>query len=911
MRRVPRWAWFAAGAVALYAALGFLLVPFIARRQLESRLPPLLHRPASVREVRFNPFAMSVTVRGFSVRDRDGAANFVSFDELYVNVAFLRLLTGHLVFEEISLQQPAVDVALLQGGKLSFADLIEGPSEPKSEKPGKQPTAVRIEKLRIDGGSVAVADLSRGAPVRLRLAPLTLHLDNFTTEPQQDSPYSFNARMDPSTVLRWQGDLSVNPLRSSGTIAIEDVSLATFAPYAAEQTKLVLAGGALTVRGKYRFDATQTPLLFTLDDGSVAVSGLRLDGPAGRGPLVELSKLLLSGIRFDLAKSDAAVGEIALEGGTVRVRREQDGSLELATLTARPPAPKDEKPSPFHTALKLLRVAGLRVEVDDRVPPGGARFELAPIELSVGPLEWPTEAAIPLSLSVGINQSGLFTVKGAARANGAAEVDLGLQRIALAWGQPYVAQSSNAQLRSGLFTLSGHASAAPGKRTSFNGALSIDGLSVFAPGAPRELLGVERFALDGVAVQLPPVDLRIGRVLLRGLRTHVVKNADGALNIDALSKGGKKEAPPAPAAAPPSRDRYAIGAFVMEGSSLEYGDRSVTPPFDVKVTQLAGKAAPLAWPNPAQTKFDFSAKVDAAPWQFAGTVAPKGPRAMDIDAAMTMKGWDLLPTSGYALKATGYPVEKGKFSADLKYKIREKKIDGENVVVIDQLSLGDHKDVEGATSLPVKLALAILTDRNGVLTVDLPVSGDLDDPSFSFGRMIWATVKNLLVKVATSPFALLGSLAGGNDDLSTVSFAPGSSDLEAAEIAKLQKLAKALIERPALKLEVVGKVDPAADGEALRRMRVQERAATPELLRAEWSKAHPEAKPPLPDAAQMLSELVAREPLGPDELEELASERSDEAQQRLLETEGLAPERVFVIAPKVEPAKPSAIMTLK
>lgn len=949
LRKVPRWAKIVAGALALYAALGFLLLPFVIRRQMEARLPPLLHRPVTVREVAFNPFDIALTVRGFSVREKDGS-NFVSFEELKVDLAFLRLLTGKVRFEEISLTKPAIDVSLLPGGKLSFADLLEGPSEPKPKD--EPPPAVSIERLRIDDGSVGVVDASRGAPVRLRVTPLSLHFDNFTTEPAQDSPYSFTARMDPDTTFSWKGELSINPLRSSGTVAIEKVALAAFAPYLSEATRLRLAGGFLSVRGKYRFDATRSPPVVQLEDGAVELAALRLDGPGARGPLVELEKLRTRGIRFDLAKRSAAVEEVALEGGHIRVRRDKDGAIELQRL-AQPPAQEPATKQvaaapaeqPFHTALQKFRIAGLRVEVEDLVPAAGARFELAPIDLAVGPLEWPTTAAIPLSLSVGINGQGAFTVKGAARPDGAAAVDLGLQRIALAWAQPYVSQSSNAQLRGGVLALEGHAKYAPGKpaRSMFDGNVSLDGLSVFAPGVPKEILGFDRFALEKLSVALPPNDVRVGRVLLRGLRARVSKNEDRTSNVDALSKGPKKPPPPgeaeekvaekpAPAkAAPPTNDRYAAGAFVIENAAIEYADRSVAPAFSVRIAQLSGKAAPLSWPQMAKTRFDFSAKVDAAPWVLQGEVEPKGPKRADLNAVMTMKGWDLLPTTGYALKATGYPVQKGKFSLDMKYKILERKIEGENVVVIDQLTLGDHQDVKGATSLPVKLALAILTDRDGVLKVDLPVSGDLDDPSFSFGRMVWATVKNLLVKVATSPFALLGSLAGGNDDLSSVAFDPGSSDLARAEAEKLEKLGKLLLDRPALKVEIEGKVDSAADGAALRREKVEERitagrpasaqgpvttAEREALVRAEWTRARAAAGKPadaaaLPTPQAMEAELVAAEALTPDDLAALASERAEEVQGKLLEVQGLTPERVFVTAPHPDGSTPAAVMALK
>jgi uncharacterized protein involved in outer membrane biogenesis len=914
IRRIPRWAKIAAGVVAVYAALGFLLVPYILRKQLEAKLPPLLHRPVSVREVRFNPFDIALTVRGFSVREQDGA-NFVSFEELRVDLAFLRLLTGRIRFEEISLQKPAIDFALLKGGKLSFADLLEGQPdkqpEPKSDKP---PPAISIEKLRIDDGSISVADLTRGAPVRLRIAPLALHLDNFTTEPAKDSPYSFTARMDPATTLHWEGELSINPLRSSGRIDVENVALASFAPYVADATQLKLANGLLTLRGKYRFDGTQTPLLFELQDGLAELASLQLDGPGERGPLVELTKLAARGVQFDLAKRNVALSEVALDGGHIRVRREKDAAIELQRLAqpAKPAAPvAEEKSEPFHTSLQKLSVKQLRVDFEDLVPAEGARFTFAPIDLDVGPLEWPTQAAIPLALSIGINQQGLLTVKGSAKADGTAEVDVALQKIALGWAQPYVNESSNAQIRSGVLTLDGHAKHA-GEKNSFTGNLSVDGLSVFAPNAPKELVGFDRLALDKIAVATPPNDVRIERVLLRGLRARYLKLDDKTTNVDALTKGAvaAKEPPaaPAPAAAQkPSKDRYAIGSFILENSTLEYGDRSVSPAFSAKISQLGGKIVPIAWPNPAKTHLDLTAKVDAAPFALNGDVEPRGPRAADLNAILTMKGWDLIPTTGYSLKATGYPVQKGKFSLDLKYKIADRKIDGQNLVVIDQLTLGDHQDVPGATGLPVKLALAILTDRNGTLTVDLPVSGDLNDPSFSFGRMVLATVKNLLVTVATSPFSLLAGLAGGNDDLSTVSFAAGSSDLPPKEVEKLQKLGKVLIDRPALKIEIEGKIDAKADGDALRRDKVHERiAAQPDrekAIRAEWTALHKKPVDPkaMPSLDAMEAELIANEALTPDDLEELASDRADEAQEKLLDVQGLAPERVFVTAPKIDP----------
>jgi hypothetical protein len=184
----------------------------------------------------------------------------------------------------------------------------------------------------------------------------------------------------------------------------------------------------------------------------------------------------------------------------------------------------------------------------------------------------------------------------------------------------------------------------------------------------------------------------------------------------------------------------------------------------------------------------------------------------------SLKGFDMPPLSSYTGKYAGYPLQKGKLSADLRYKVEQRKLQAENSVLIDQLTLGPHTDSPDATSLPVKLAIAILQDRRGKIQLDVPVSGSLDDPEFRLGKVIWRAFVNILEKVATSPFALLGSvIGGGGEELSFVGFSPGSTALADTETQKLERLAKALTERPSLNLEIKASADPVNDRLALAR----------------------------------------------------------------------------------------------
>jgi hypothetical protein len=184
---------------------------------------------------------------------------------------------------------------------------------------------------------------------------------------------------------------------------------------------------------------------------------------------------------------------------------------------------------------------------------------------------------------------------------------------------------------------------------------------------------------------------------------------------------------------------------------------------------------------------------------------------------------DLTPTSPYAGKFAGYGIAEGKLSLDLIYDFAGRSLKSKNVITLDQFTFGDHVDSPEATHLPVRLAVAILKDRNGKIVLNVPIEGSLDDPKFRIGKVVTRAIENILEKVATSPFSLLGAIfGGGGEELGYQEFSPGSAELTATDRQKLDSLAKGLYQRPALKLEITGSIDPDADKEGLQRAKVDQ-----------------------------------------------------------------------------------------
>jgi hypothetical protein len=296
-----------------------------------------------------------------------------------------------------------------------------------------------------------------------------------------------------------------------------------------------------------------------------------------------------------------------------------------------------------------------------------------------------------------------------------------------------------------------------------------------------------------------------------------------------------------------------------------------------------------------------------------------------------------MPTfSPYSGKYVGYNIEKGKLSVDIHYHVEKGQLTADNNVFLDQLTFGEKIESPDALQIPVTLAVALLKDRHGVIDVHLPITGSINDPQFSIGAIIKVIV-NLLTKAATAPFSLLGSLFAGGEELSEIDFAPGRAEIKSEAEKRLSALSKALIDRPALKLEITGEADPMHDPDALKRAILERKVKTQKLLETvkkgqaggspedvvvkpeEYAKylalAYKEekfAKPknvigltkslPVPEMEQL---MLANINAGDSEMRELGELRATAARTWLVEKGGVPDNRIFMLAPKVEAAADS------
>ncbi|HYQ80820.1 MAG TPA: DUF748 domain-containing protein, partial [Anaeromyxobacteraceae bacterium] len=565
--------------------------------------------------------------------------------------------------------------------------------------------------------------------------------------------------------------------------------------------------------------------------------------------------------------------------------------------------------------MKQVALLDGRVDFQDLVPARPVRLDLQQVAVSLGNLASDPEARSPLEASLSWNGEGRVEAKGEIQVNRQrGEVALRVDGLPLAPIDPYLLAYGDLDVRlggGGLGTDLRLRFDQSGKEPVYqvSGDARIDALS--AADGPRnvELVRWRSLQVAGMQVTTRPARAAIRSVTWVEPQVRVQVDQDGSSNADRLRRAPPGEAKAATAAAAPpaattptraaarpdrTEAQASMGTFQILRGRLGYSDRSLTPAVALACTDLQARARGLSTAPTARPEVSASCKVwGASPIEISGTLHPRF-QGDGTRITVVSKGIDLTPLGPYAGKYLGYGLQKGKLDLDLGYAVAQRQLDSTNVVRIDQLTLGEKTDSPDATGLPVKLGLAVLRDRDGVILLDVPVSGNVDDPDFRVGKVVWRAIGNVFIKAATAPFALLASaFGGGKENLDFLEFPPGSAELGEAGLAKVRVLAKALYERPALALEIEGTTDQAGDGTALRRrglaslVRRTKAAAEkrppdsvevspaeyPRWLEAAWQAAFPapakrpageKAQPP-PTPAEMEQQLMESLPVSADE----------------------------------------------
>lgn len=840
----------AATLLLLYALAGFLLAPWLLGRQAVELAREQLGRELQVGDIRINPFALSLRLRDVRLADRDGSL-LASLGELRLNFEAESLLRRAWTFSEFSLSAPYLNLVRDRAGGLNLLRLLP-PAAPEAsaDKPSGLPRLI-VRQLRVSDGVVDITDQVPATMFHTRVGPFSVALDALSTLPEATGREEIEVVLESGTRLGLSGDFSLNPLRADGHVTLHGPFLGSASRYLRDHLHFSVVAGVTDFSTRFAVTARpQGGVEAALDDLALTVSGVRLtaqDAPDFLG----WSRLQLAGGSLRWPAVEASAQSLAIDGLQLRARRAQNGDIDLlkllaprgaSTAPAAPVAAAGPAPAagpaavPATAAPKLhigtLAIRDLALELVDATPSTPATLSVTDLDLSLRDVSNAPDARFPLEATVVLGGGGNLGLKGSVGVLPAVVLDADLQAagINLAQAQPYLSDLAHVEVRDGALAIDGHLASGAEEMLAFDGDLRVTDLDSRDTLENQRLLAWQELGLDDLEWRLYANSARIARIRLQRPFARVFINRDQSTNIGALMV----EAPPArqavAAQAAPGKPapafRARVGKISVSKGDIDFTDLSLPLPFAARVQDLQGEFTTIDNRSSAASKIALEGRVD--PYGLArvnGQLRVSAPTDM-ADIGVLFRNIEMAPLSPYTVKFAGRKIAGGKIDLDLRYRLDNRRMVGSNRIVIDELELGEKVPNPDAVDLPLGLAVALLKDANGRIDLDMPVEGSLDDPQFRIGGVLWKAFVNLVTRVVSAPFRLLGNLLGiDSTELGRIDFTPGRADLLPPEKEKLARIAEALAKRPELGVEVPAAVDAAADGAALRAARVDQQIA--------------------------------------------------------------------------------------
>lgn len=836
-----------------YTLVGFFILPKVARALAVTQLSKQLDRPVAVEKVTLNPYTFCVSLRGLLIKDKDGEP-LLSWDRVDVNFQLASLFRRAWIFKDVNISQPFARVQLNQDYTLNFSDIVaKFKTAPPKPAEFRKSRAWRITRLRLIGAKASFTDLTKPLPFRRTIGPFEMTLSDFKTDPDNKNPYAFSGTTDGGERFSWKGFFYLDPLRSEGEFSLDALSLTKYAPLYQHWLPIEIKDGVINLHSTYRYKRSPATNFLVLTNTTLALSSLKVVEKGIDQPLVDVASLVINGASMDLMARKAEVEGINVAGARGVLRRKKEDAPVQATELSTPPEAATNAPAAIprllgevadaaavllSTAkfssgtLRELNVTNSALLWEDLMNSPPVRLDLDGIVVTARNISNRPGTNMTAKVEVRWETNGTFRAEiEAGLSPPTAEVRLTLEQLDLrplaAYLDPYldvVVLGSNLGL-DGTVSLRSPKDGAPAIR--FEGDVSLDDLSIAESMRTEGLLKCRALRISGVEANLNPPVVSVAEVRLEDLSTEVIIETNRMLNLTrAFRREGATNTPAqgagtnAAAAALPAK--VSLRSLVLSNASVHFVDRSLRPNVNFTIGQLSGTVSGLSSDDSDRAIVNLRGSVDkTSAAEITGRINPwnqKQPTELKID----LKDINLRPADPYSGKYLGYQLTKGQLTAALSYRLAERKLTSRNQIQVNRLTLGQRVSSPDATKLPVRLAIAILKDRNGQIELDVPIDGSLDDPEFHFGQVISRAMGNLFTKIVTSPFAALKGLFGGKgEELSFQEFQPGSTNLLSTNLEKLNALVKGLYERPELQLEIEGSADPKSDLDALRREKLR------------------------------------------------------------------------------------------
>ncbi|WP_298769405.1 DUF748 domain-containing protein [uncultured Shewanella sp.] len=856
----------------LSISIGFIL-PHLIKQYAPKHIETWLNRPITLSDININPIHWHVTISGFALQEKNGD-NFITFKQLDFTFQFWQSLFNQAITcSNVRLTKPVIHITRLPDSPditFNFSDILQrlaakdpivkGAPNTQNEQQNSLPGFI-ANRIQINNAQMYFINTINNRQLQYRDINLSLNTLNTKVKIKDGNLERYNT-YEVSLVgeeggeISTQGQLQVLPFDLKGQITLNKLSLPVLWEIAADEFPAQLQQGHLNAVADYHFmtshhqqDNTLSPFINILvNDAKVSINNLSLSHQDAR--FLSLPLMKVEGIDFNLGSRKVNIKNISTQGLNIDANVDKQGIDIITFITpSRSITPPEDHEPPYSTAPWLFTVNKTQIEqakinLTESVLSTPQLWQFSNLNVITGQIDSNFNQPMDYSTRFSINQQGEFNAKGTIDLQHLSSIsDIKLSQLQLAQFKPYVDPYLNVMTITGTMNSEGKLTVDKTQQAQFNGKVTIEGFTLnHSEEAP--LISWQSISALGVEMMQKNNNVSVDSIDIQQAKINLIKRNNGQFNVGSVVKAPSPNTQTASVSAIKktlqnkhtestiaASDQQTkplnlkINQISIHESTHDFEDRSISPTFNSSLTNINGTLKNINLVQKTMVPFDFSANIGPhTPMTIKGKMAPFSTQP-NTEFELNIQQFHLPPLSPYSSHFTGYDMDQGLMSVQSKYYIQNQQLLGENRILIEQVSLHDNTSVEPQTSLPLPLAIALLEDNQGIITLDLPVAGNLNAPEFNIGTILSTAFIQLITKAISSPFTLLSSLLATDDVLNTLHFDAASHQLTTEQTQTLSQLAKGLRQRPKLTVTIAHTDTQLDDKKAIATQQLHEKIA--------------------------------------------------------------------------------------
>ncbi len=883
-------------------------------------------------------FQTKLQLLNLRIKPKGGTQDFITLKSFRIEDATILPLKQKVAIKEIALDGLDAKVKRQKDGKINWQHYFTttfAKSKTKSKEPQK-PWSVAIEQIALQNISAKFHDSF--------IAPsVTTSLDNFEVlikdfELASSKPFYLSASMQLNQLLRCQAKATIiqKDFDISSMLRCSSFDITHYNPYIDDfarknfkQFDIDLKSAKADIALKAHIFDKNATLVTQLYDTNATLKSFDIWQKSKQKRVFALKSFSIKNLSFNTKTKELLVENVTLNQPKLYATKQKDG-VDLATLVAPKETKKQKKSTktkPYHFMLKQFAIKDANLVFSDASLLKKVEVKITPLNLLAKDIDSRKKSWLWCKLEAKINNKADLEVVSKVRHTPLkAKVDMRLKDLYLADFSPYIEEQSYLELFDGSVSANISATYAPSKNLpdlSAKADVSINDFTLVHSLNKRHLLQFATLNLHDAIFALNPNRVYIDEVDIDALYVDAYIDANKTINFAKILKPTKKQKSSKKANSKPFD--FQIAKVGITNSSATFEDASLPVRFKTEIHDLKGAIYAISNAREEISYVDIAGGVDKyGSMKLQGSIQSAAPKNY-TDLALRFRNLNLSALSGYSAQFAGYKIAKGKLFVDLNYKINNALMQGKNSILIKNIELGDEIEDENISKLPLGLAIALLEDSNGVIDLNVPVEGDINNPDFKYGKLVFKAFVNLITKAVTAPFRFLGEALGiDTQKLKSIEFEYASSTLLPSEIEKLDELATLMIKRPKIALIFTPSYHEIYDTKAIAMQKLIQKllkeskisskedlknSLTVELLEDIYLQT---AKEQTLQALQrklqksyakeedfareyrkaLLQKVLAMQVVTKEELEALATKRAQSVISYLVDTKGISPKRV-------------------